>query len=79
MLLLVLSICLIGVYFIHVADSMEEYMYSFFLILIGICIIVSQTSLIFKNDELFHLIDFMEMVLNDSEFYFVIIYLTNKD
>lgn len=63
----VLSICLVGVYFLFVADSSEEYMYSFFTILIDVGVIVSQASLIFKNDEIFQIIDSIEMVANDSD------------
>lgn len=48
-------------------------MYSFFTILIDVCVIVSQASLIFKNDEIFQIIDLIEMVTNDSEFYSITI------
>lgn len=61
--------CLIGVYFVHVANSKEEYMNSFFMLTIGIAMALSHVSMIVKNDEIFSTINIsIEEAVNESEF-----------
>lgn len=66
--LLAFSTCLVAVYFFHVADSRDEYMYSLFTLLGVFTFFVVQSHLVFKNDKIYLTIDMLEVVMSDSEF-----------
>lgn len=66
----VLNTSLIGVYFFHVANSREEYMYSIFALICAVGFFLSHISVIFNNDKIFNTIDMGENVIFESEFQF---------
>lgn len=65
-----ISTSLVGVYFLHVANSTEEYMYSFFSLTAGVGITVSYISISVKNDKIFDTIGFGERVMIESKLQF---------
>lgn len=60
--------CLASVYFLHVAHTLGEYMYSFFTLLASSGFTASHISLAIKNDQIFNIIDTFEKLMNESEF-----------
>lgn len=61
----VLCTGLIVLYFLRIANSKEEYMYSGFVLTIAIVISLCQSSLKFKNDKMFNMIDFGEKLVTE--------------
>lgn len=59
---------LVFVYFVHVADNTEEYMFAFFALTAAIGVTISHTDLMAKNDKIFKLVDKGENMINDSKF-----------
>lgn len=57
------------VYVLHVAKTSREYMESIFMLMVGILMYVSLVSTIIKMPTIFILIDDMERVINQSEFF----------
>lgn len=57
-----------AVYLFYVAKSTNEYMNSFFTLMVTVSVLLSQTSLVYKNDKIFNIIDTLEKMLNESEF-----------
>lgn len=55
------------VYLFHVADSVEDYMHSFYMITISIGFSISYTASIFKTTELYNFIEYIQTVINESE------------
>lgn len=67
------AICLSidGAYLFHEANSMEEYMYLFFILITEVGVLICYVSLAYKNDKVFDLLDMFERLLNESEFQFL--------
>lgn len=66
----------IGVYFLYVANSTEEYMYSFFALIAGVSLTLTFICLAVKNDKIFNTTDMFEQIINESElqFCFILLY-----
>lgn len=65
-----LGSCLVGTYFLFLANKTEEYMYSLFTLLGSISLATSQVSLANENDKIFNIIDMFEKLIDESEFQF---------
>lgn len=63
-----LAIILHFVFFVHVANTIKQYMDSIFMTTVGIAILVSFVSSVLKTKEIFDLINGLEEVINKSEY-----------
>lgn len=63
-----LYLCGIFVYMIHVANTTDKYLFSFFALIDGCSFALSQLSFMVKNDKIFQIIEFCENLIADSEF-----------
>lgn len=61
---------LVAAYFLFLANSTEEHMYSLFLLVASISLSTSQISLAIENDKIFNTIDMFEKLFGESEFQF---------
>lgn len=65
-----LGTSLVAAYFLFLANTTEEYMYSLFLLVAAISLATSKISLAIENDKIFNAIDMFEKLIGESEFQF---------
>lgn len=66
-----LALILQCVYALYVANAPRQYMQSHFINIVGILIYISLVSTIIETPTIFTLIDKMEQVINESEFFYL--------
>lgn len=66
------------IYLVREADTSREYMDSIFMTSAGILIFISYADIAMQNDVLFHVIDELEKVINESEWLHLQSYLNSN-